>query len=124
VLLLALAERRRMVADTLAAHISDGVIPRSSPTRSLMRVRMLAIGCDYPDGNDFDWLRCDRPGVQAGVRTPSWHRPVLAADHLALGECADTSEIIRPNYTLVDHLVRELPEPSGVRAVATGNRRP
>jgi hypothetical protein len=25
----------------------------------VLRARMLAIGCGYPDGNDFDWLRCD-----------------------------------------------------------------
>ena len=61
VMLLALAERCRKVADTLAAHIAD----RRDPLRithtvaDVLRARMLAIGCGYPDGNDFDWLRRD-----------------------------------------------------------------
>ena len=50
VMLLALADRRRNVADTLAAHIAD----RRDPSRiahtvaDVLRARMLAIGCGYP----------------------------------------------------------------------------
>src|ERR1700755_3119295 len=61
VVLLALAERPRKVAETFAAHIAD----RRSPSHithtvaDVLRARMLAIGCGYPDGNDFDWLRRD-----------------------------------------------------------------
>jgi hypothetical protein len=31
---------------------------------------MLAIGCGYPDGNDFDWLRRDAAFKLACVRAP------------------------------------------------------
>src|SRR6476620_9671451 len=72
VMLLALADRRRNVADTLAAHIAD----RRDPSRithtvaDVLRARMLAIGCGYPDGNDFDWLRCDPAFKLACGRLP------------------------------------------------------
>ena len=76
VMLLALAERCRKVADTLAAHIAD----RRDPLRithtvaDVLRARMLAIGCGYPDGNDFDWLRRDAAFKLACGRLPR-HRP-------------------------------------------------
>src|SRR5215831_5835765 len=60
VMLLALADRRRRVADTLAALIADPH-DRSHITHTeadVLRARMLAISCGYPDGNDFDRLRC------------------------------------------------------------------
>src|ERR1022692_2727864 len=58
VMLLALAERRRGVADTLAALIADHRDPLHirHTVADVLRARMLAIGCGYPDGNDFDWL--------------------------------------------------------------------
>jgi hypothetical protein len=59
--MLALAERRRGLADTLASLITD---PRdrahiTHTVADLLRARMLAIGCGYPDGNDLNWLRND-----------------------------------------------------------------
>ena len=61
VMLLALADRRRKVADTLATHIADWRDPLhiTHTVADVLRARMLAIGCGYPDGNDFDWLRYD-----------------------------------------------------------------
>ena len=76
VMLLALADRRRNVADTLAAHIAD----RRDQSRiahtvaDVLRARMLAIGCGYPDGNDFDWLRRDAAFKLACGRATR-HRP-------------------------------------------------
>ena len=54
VLLLALADRRRAVADTLAALIADHRDPAhiTHTVADVLRARMLAIGCGYPDGND------------------------------------------------------------------------
>src|SRR5215471_6476053 len=56
VMLLALADRRRAVADTLAAFIADHRDPShiTHTVADVLRARMLAIGCGYPDGNDFD----------------------------------------------------------------------
>src|SRR6266480_5689718 len=94
VMLLALADRRRAVADTLAALIADRRDPShiKDTVADVLRARMLAIGCGYPDGNDFDWLRRD-PAFKLACGAPARQRPgsVLAADHLALGECADAA---------------------------------
>ncbi len=56
VMLLALVERRRNVAATLVALIADRRDPSHirHTVADVLRARMLAIGCGYPDGNDFD----------------------------------------------------------------------
>ena len=48
-------------ADTLAALIADHRDPShiTHTVADILRARMLAIGCGYPDGNDFDRLRFD-----------------------------------------------------------------
>ena len=73
VMLLALADRRRKVADTLAAYIADRRDPSHirHTVADVLRARMLAIGCGYPDGNDFDWLRCDAAFKLACGRLPT-----------------------------------------------------
>jgi hypothetical protein len=68
VMLFALAERRRKVADTIAAHIADR---RTSHIRSQM---CCAPACwqssGYPDGDEFDWLRYDQAFRLACGRLP------------------------------------------------------
>ena len=61
VMLLALVERRRNVAATLAALIADRRDPSHirHTVADVLRARMSAIGRGYPDGSDFDWLRRD-----------------------------------------------------------------
>ena len=70
VMLLALADRRRAVADTLAALIADHRDPShiTHTVADVLRARMLAIGCGYPDGNDFDRLRFD-PAFKPDLNT-------------------------------------------------------
>jgi hypothetical protein len=72
VMLLALADRRRRVADTLAALIADHRDPAhiTHTVADVLRARMLAIGCGYPDGNDFDRLRFDPAFKLACGRLP------------------------------------------------------
>ena len=72
VMLLALADRRRAVADTLAALIADHRDPShiTHTVADILRARMLAIGCGYPDGNDFDRLRFDPAFKLACGRLP------------------------------------------------------
>src|SRR5438046_9098161 len=72
VMLLALADRRRAVADTLAALIADHRDPShiTHTVADVLRARMLAIGCGYPDGNAFDWLRRDPAFKLACGRLP------------------------------------------------------
>src|SRR5436190_1769888 len=78
VMLLALAERRRKVADTLAAHIADLRDPLhiTHTVADVLRARMLAIGCGYSDGNDFDWLRRDPAFKLACGRLPDTGKDV------------------------------------------------
>jgi hypothetical protein len=73
---------------------------------------MLAIGCGYPDGNEFDWAAL-RPGLQAGVRTPARQRggPVLAAAISRWENALTLREIIRLTYALVDIWCRSYARP-------------
>jgi hypothetical protein len=83
VMLLALADRRRAVADTLAALIADHRDPShiTHTVADVLRARMLAIGCGYPDGNDFDRLRFDSwpaDGCLTAAVTSARSRPFRA----------------------------------------------
>src|SRR4051794_38776532 len=61
VMLLALAERRIGIADTLAAQIADTRDPARVTHRlaDILRARILAIACGYEDADDLDHLRRD-----------------------------------------------------------------
>ena len=61
VMLLAAAERRLGIADTLAALIADPRDPAliTHSVADILRARILAIACGYEDGNDLDDLRTD-----------------------------------------------------------------
>ena len=105
VMLLALADRRRKVADTLAAYIADRRDPShiAHTVADVLRARMLAIGCGYPDGNDFDWLRCDAAFKLACGRLPDTGRDLCSQPTISRWENAPTPrEIIRLTYALVD----------------------
>jgi hypothetical protein len=60
-MLVGLAERRRRIAELFACQIADPRDPNhvTHSVADVLRARMLAIGCGYPDGNDLDWLRSD-----------------------------------------------------------------
>jgi len=105
VLLLALAERRRRLADTFAALIAD---PRdrahvTHTVADVLKARMLAIGCGYPDGNDLDWLRSDPAFKLACGRLPETGKDLASQPTVSRWENAPTSrEIIRLTYALID----------------------
>jgi hypothetical protein len=66
----------------------------------------------YPDGNDFNRLRFDS-GLKACLRSPA-RRPLLATDHLALGECAVAARDHPPHLYTPRYLVQELLETAPV----------
>src|SRR6188472_817802 len=105
VMLLALADRRRAVADTLAAHIADRRDPShiTHTVADVLRARMLAIGCGYPDGNDFDWLRTD-PGFKLACgRLPDSGADLCSQPTVSRWENAPTlREVVRMTYAMVD----------------------
>src|SRR4029077_7377046 len=105
VMLLALADRRRKVSDTLAALIAHRRAPShiTHTVADVLRARMLAIGCGYPDGNDFDWLRRDVAFRLACGRLPDTGRGFCSQPTISRWENAPTlREIIRLTYALVD----------------------
>jgi hypothetical protein len=105
VMLLALADRRRRVADTLAALIADHRDPAhiTHTVADVLRARMLAIGCGYPDGNDFDRLRFDPAFKLACGRLPETGADLCSQPTISRWENAPSlREIIRLTYTLVD----------------------
>src|SRR5437868_2393841 len=105
VVLLALADRRRKIAATLAAHITDRRDPShiTHTVADVLRARTLAIGCGYADGNDFDWLRCDAAFKLACGRLPDTGRDLCSQPTISRWENAPTlREIIHLTYALVD----------------------
>ena len=105
VLLLGLAERRRGLAARLAALIADARDPAHTThtLADVLRARMLAIGCGYPDGNDFDWLRSDPAFKLACGRLPDTGRDLCSQPTISRWENAPgLREIIRLTYALID----------------------
>src|SRR5215471_10569914 len=98
VTLLALAERRRAVAGTLAALIADPRDPAhiTHTVEDVLRARMLAIACGYPDGNDFNFLRSDPAFKLAYGRLPDTGDDLCSQPTISRWENAPTlKEIVR-----------------------------
>jgi hypothetical protein len=115
VMLLALAERRRRLADTFAALIADRRDPAhvTHTVADVLRARMFAIGCGYPDGNDLDWLRSDPAFKLACGRLPETGKDLASQPTVSRWENTPTlREIIRLTYALVDTWCRSYQMPS------------
>ena len=105
VILLSLAERRRAVARTLAALIDDPRDPAhiTHTVEDVLRTRVLAIACGYPDGNDLNWLRSDPAFKLACGRLPETGADLCSQPTISRWENAPTlREIIRLTYALID----------------------
>jgi len=105
VMLLGLAERRRGLAQTLAALIDDPRDPAhiTHTVADILRGRMLAIACGYPDGNDFNFLRSDPAFKLACRRLPETGANLCSQPTVSRWENAPTrKEIIRLSYAPVD----------------------
>jgi hypothetical protein len=105
VMLLGLAERRRRIAELFAYHIADLRDPNhvTHSVADVLRARMLAIGCGYPDGNDFNWLRSDPAFKLACGRLPDTGKDLCSQPTISRWENAPTlKEIIRLTYALPD----------------------
>jgi hypothetical protein len=105
VLLLAGADRRLGLIDTLAALIPDHRAPlritHSMP--DILRARVLAIGCGYPDANDLDHLRRDPAFKLACGRLPESDGDLASQPTISrLENAADLRTLIRLSHALVD----------------------
>jgi hypothetical protein len=105
VMLLGIAERRRALAQTFAALIPDRRDPAhiTHTVADVLKARILAIACGYPDGNDLDWLRSDPAFKLACGRLPDTGNDLCSQPTISRWENAPTlKEIIRLTYALVD----------------------
>jgi hypothetical protein len=105
VILLSLAERRRQIAKTLAALIADPRDPAhiTHTVADVLRARMLAIACGYPDGNDLHFLRSDPAFKLACGRLPDTGADLCSQATVSRWENAPTlKETVRLTYALID----------------------
>ena len=114
VMLLAQAERRLRIADRLAGVIPDdrdaSRITHLLP--DILRARIFAIACGYEDADDLDRLRFDPALKLACGRLPDSGRDLLAADRLALGECAELARSDPPDGRNGRSLLCQLRDPA------------
>ncbi len=105
VMLLAAAERRLGLIDTLAALFPD---PRDQSrvvhtSADILRARILAIACGYADGNDLDSLRVDPAFKLACGRLPETGADLCSQPTLSRLENAPAlRDVVRLTYALVD----------------------
>ncbi len=98
VMLLGQAERRLGLADKLARVIADMRNPSAvtHSVSSILRARILAIGCGYEDGNDLDHLRKGPAFKLACGRLPDSGKDLCSQPTMSRWENAPTlREIIK-----------------------------
>ena len=105
VMLLAAAERRIGIAQTLAPLIADPRDPAlvRHSVADILRARMLAIACGYRDADDLDHLRHDPAFKLACGRLPVSGADLCSQPTVSRWENAPTlREVVRMTYALVD----------------------
>jgi hypothetical protein len=114
VMLLAAAERRIGIAQTLALLIADPRDPAlvRHSVADILRARMLAIACGYEDADDLDHLRTD-PGFKLACgRLPDSGADLCSQPTMSRWENAPTlREVVRMTYALVDIYCASYPRP-------------
>lgn len=116
VMLLSLAERRRGIVKTLSPLVPDLRDPAhvTHTGEDVMRSRVFAIACGYPDGNDLDRLRLDPAFKLACGRLPETGADLCSQPTLSRWENApDLRAIIRLTYALIDIWCASYPKPPG-----------
>lgn len=105
VMLLAAAERRLGIVDTLAALIADPRDPNlvTHSVADILRARILAIACGYEDGNDLDTLRNDPAFKVACGRLPDSGKDLCSQPTISRWENAPTrQEVAAMSYAMID----------------------
>jgi hypothetical protein len=114
VLLLAGADRRLNLIDTLAAIIPDHRDPAqiTHSMADILRGRVLAIACGYPDADDLDDLRCDPAFKLACGRLPESGDDLHSQPTMSRWENApDERTLIRMARAMVDLWCQSYPRP-------------
>ena len=105
VLLLAGADRRLGLIDRLAAIVPDHRDPAliTHTMADILRARVLAIACGYPDANDLDQLRRDPAFKLACGRLPDGGDDLASQPTMSRWENApDVRTLVRMAYAMVD----------------------
>jgi hypothetical protein len=105
VFLLAGADQRLGLIDTLAAIIPDHRNPAqiTHTMSDILRARVFAIACGYPDADDLDDLRRDPAFKLACGRLPESDDDLLSQPTMSRWENApDKHTLIRMGYAMVD----------------------
>jgi hypothetical protein len=105
VMLLAAAERRLRIAETLAPLITDRRDPLlvTHGVDDILRARMLAIACGYEDADDLDHLRTDPAFKLACGRLPDTGADLCSQPTVSRWENAPgLREVVRMSYAMVD----------------------
>jgi hypothetical protein len=114
VLLLAGADRRLGLIDTLAGLVPDdrNAALITHPMADLLRERVFAIGCGYPDANDLDNLRQDPAFKIACGRLPDSGVDLASQPTISrLENAPDLRTLIRISRGLVDLWCNSYPRP-------------
>lgn len=105
VFLLAGADKRLGLIDALAALFPDHRAPAqiSHSIADILRERVFAIACGYPDGNDLDALRADPAFKMACGRLPESGADLASQPTLSrLENAPDLRALIRLSHGMVD----------------------
>lgn len=105
VFLLAGADKRLGLIDRLAAFIPDGRDPDliSHSMADILRERVFAIACGYPDGNDLDVLRKDPAFKMACGRLPETGLDMASQPTISrLENTPGLRDLIRLSWGMVD----------------------
>jgi hypothetical protein len=105
VFLLAGADQRLGLIDALSALFPDHRDPAqiSHPIADILRERIFAIACGYPDGNDLDTLRADPAFKMACRRLPESGANLASRPTISrLENTPDLRALIRMSHGMVD----------------------
>jgi hypothetical protein len=117
VLLLAGADRRLCLIDTLAKIMPDHRDPAqiTHTMADILRARILAIACGYPDANDLDVLRTDPAFKLACGRLPEGGDDLASQPTMSRWENApDPRTLIRLTRAMVDLWCQSRPAPKAM----------
>jgi hypothetical protein len=117
VLLLAGADRRLGLIDTLAALMPDHRDPAevTHTMADILRARILAIACGYPDANDLQFLRKDPAFKLACGRLPESGDDLASQPTMSRWENApDVRTLIRLTRAMVDLWCKSQPAPKAM----------
>jgi hypothetical protein len=116
VFLLAAADKRLGLIDTLAGLIGDARDPArvTHSMADILRGRIFAIACGYPDGNDLDDLRHDPAFKMACGRLPDSGVDLASQPTISrLENAPNLRDLIRMSRGMVDFWCQSHPRPPG-----------